>query len=145
MFKNITFWLLGAFVLLQAIQIDIPKPDYVDPKEEFKAPQEIMKMLKTSCYDCHSYETKLPWYGYLAPLSWEVRSHIVQGRRWLNFQTWGRYDEEKKQKVFKGIVKTISYSMPMPMYLSFHEEATLTRQQRDTIKKWAQSHIKEEN
>ena len=138
-------WVFGALLLLQAIQIDIPEPEAIDPKEVIQAPEEIMTMFKTSCYDCHSYETKMPWYGSIAPMSWEVRSHIKQGRAWLNFQKWGSYDEETKQKLYKGIAKSISLSMPIPMYLSLHEEAKLTRAQRNSIRKWAQSNIKEEN
>ncbi len=138
-------WLFGALLLLQAIQIDIPEPEAINPKAVIQAPEEIMSMLKTSCYDCHSYETKMPWYGSIAPISWEVRSHIKQGRGWLNFQKWETYDEEKKQKLYKGIAKSISLSMPIPMYLSLHEEAKLTRAQRNSIRKWAQSNIKEEN
>ena len=145
MFKTILMWVFGALLLLQAIQIDIPEPETIDPKEVIKAPEKIMTMFKTSCYDCHSYETKIPWYGSIAPISWEVRSHIKQGRSWLNFQKWGSYDEEKKQKLYKGIAKSISLSMPIPMYLSLHEDAKLTRVQRETIRKWAQSNIKEEN
>ena len=144
MFKTIFLWLAGALILLQAIQISIPEPESFDPKEEIKAPHEIMSMLKTSCYDCHSYQTKMPWYGNIAPISWEVKSHIKDGREWLNFQTWERYDNEKKQKLYKGIVKTINFSMPMPMYLLIHKDAKLTRDQREEIKKWAESNIKEE-
>jgi len=136
MFKTILMWVFGALLLLQAIQIDIPEPEAIDPKEEIQAPDE---------YDCHSYETKMPWYGNVAPMSWEVRSHIKQGRDWLNFQKWGSYDEEKKQKLYKGIAKSISLSMPIPMYLNLHEDAKLTRAQRNSIRKWAQSNIKEEN
>jgi len=145
MFKTILMWVFGALLLLQAIQIDIPEPETVNPNEVIQAPEGIMTMLKTSCYDCHSYETKMPWYGSIAPISWEVRSHIKQGRSWLNFQKWGSYDEEKKQKLYKGIAKSISLSMPIPMYLNLHEEAKLTRAQRNSIRKWAQSNIKEEN
>ena len=145
MFKTILMWVFGALLLLQAIQINIPEPEAIDPKEVIEVPEEIMTMFKTSCYDCHSYETKMPWYGSIAPISWEVRSHIKQGRSWLNFQKWGSYDEEKQQKLYKGIAKSISFSMPIPMYLNLHEEAKLTRVQRETIKKWAQSNIKEEN
>ena len=144
MFKIILVWLLAALLFLQLIQISIPEPESFDPKEEIKAPQKIMDMLKTSCYDCHSYETKMPWYGNIAPISWEVKSHIKNGREWLNFQTWERYDDEKKQKLYKGIVKTINFSMPMPMYLLIHKDAKLTRNQREEIKKWAESNIKEE-
>ena len=145
MFKQLLLWMGGVFVLLQAIQIDIPKPPKtIDPDKEIKAPKEIMTMLKTSCYDCHSYQTKMPWYGHISPMSLEVKSHIKEGREAVNFQEWGNYDDAKKQKVYKGITKTINFRMPMPMYLILHEEAKLTRAQRENIKQWAESHIKEE-
>ncbi|MFT7879810.1 MAG: heme-binding domain-containing protein [Sulfurimonas sp.] len=143
MLKTISLWIFGALLLLQAIQIDIPAPPTpIDKKNELKASHEVMDMLRTSCYDCHSYETKMPWYGNVAPISWEVRGHIKDGRKWLNFQEWNTYSEEKKQKIYKGIVKTINHRMPLPGYLRFHEEAKLSKAERDTIKKWAQNHIK---
>lgn len=145
MFKTILMWVFGALLLLQAIQIDIPKPESIDPKKTIQAPEEIMTMLKASCYDCHSYASKMPWYGNVAPFSWEVRGNINKGRAWMNFQKWENYDEDKKQKLYKGIAKSISLSMPIPMYLNFHEEAKLEKTQRDSIRKWAQSNVKEEN
>ena len=145
MFKHIFIWTFGTFILLQAIQINIPEPPkIIDPQKEIQVPNEIGSLLKTSCYDCHSYQTTLPWYGNVAPVSWEVRSNIKEGRGWLNFQEWGNYTEEKKQKIYKGIVKSINLRMPIPMYLKMHEEAKLTTEQRKAIKTWAENLIKEE-
>ena len=144
MLKHFLLWPLGTFILLQAIQIKIPEPPKnIDTSKEIQAPKEIMSMLKTSCYDCHSYQTKMPWYGHISPMALEVKSHIKEGRLALNFQEWGNYDEAKKQKIYKGIVKTIDFQMPMPMYLKMHEDAKLTQDQRDSIKSWAKNHIKE--
>jgi len=146
MFKQILLWTAGTFVLLQAIQIEIPEPPKeIDPRNEIKAPQEIMGMLKRSCYDCHSYETKIPWYGQISPISLEVKSHIKNGRAAVNFQEWENYDEAKKEKIYHGIVKTINFRMPMPMYLTMHEEAKLSQKEREVIKEWAKSQIEEEN
>ena len=143
MLKHIFLWSLGMFIVLQAIQIDIPNtPENIDPAKEINTPKEIASLLKTSCYACHSYQTTLPWYGNVAPVSWEVRSHIIDGRRWVNFQEWENYDEEKKQKIYKGIVKSINLRMPIPMYLKMHEEAKLTKKQRKQIKTWAGSLVK---
>lgn len=142
MIKTIVLWGTAFLLLLQTIQIEIPKPPSVNPKHEITAPQNIMKLLKNSCYDCHSYQTKMPWYGNVAPFSWSVRNHINKGRNWLNFQEWRTYSEEEKQRRYEGIISTISYSMPMPAYLKFHEEAKLTYEQRKEIKTWAQSCIK---
>jgi len=144
MFKQLFLWLTGSFILLQAIQIDIPEaPKSIDPKVELKAPTEIDTMFKTSCYDCHSYQTNIPWYGHISPLSLEVKSHIKNGRKALNFQEWENYSDERKQKIYKGIAKTINFTMPMPMYLMAHEEAKLSQKERKQIKAWAKSFIKE--
>ncbi|MDM5271654.1 heme-binding domain-containing protein [Sulfurovum sp. zt1-1] len=143
MLKILFGWVVGALLLLQFIQIDIPVPSTpIDKNNEVKVSDEIMGMLKTSCYDCHSYETKIPWYGHVFPFSMEVKSHIKKGREWLNFQEWDKYSDEKKQKIYKGIVQTIDHKMPLPMYLEMHEDAQLTQIQRDEIKNWAQSNIK---
>jgi hypothetical protein len=144
MFKQLFIWTFGTFILLQAIQIDIPNPPKnIDKSKEIVASKEIMKMLKTSCYDCHSYQTKMPWYGSIVPLAWEIKSNIKHGRTWLNFQEWNNYDNEKKQKIYKGIVKSINLRMPIPMYLKLHKDAVLSKEQRQSIKKWAKSKIEE--
>ena len=146
MLKTIFLWVFATLILLQLIQIKIPEtPINISKTVEIEAPKNMMALFKKSCYDCHSYETKIPWYGHIAPISWEVKGHIKDGRKWLNFQTWNIYDEEKKQKFYKGIVKTISYRMPIPNYLYMHEEARLSKGERDAIKLWAQSHIKNED
>ena len=145
MFKHVLIWTFGILILLQAIQINIPEiPQTIDSQKEIQAPSKIATLLKTSCYDCHSYQTTLPWYGNIAPMSWEVKSNIKQGRLWLNFQEWGNYSEEKKQKIYKGIFKSINLRMPIPMYLTLHEEAELTTKQRKAIKAWAEKSIVEE-
>ena len=145
MLKQVLLWTFGTFVLIQAIQVEIPEvPTNIDPKKEIQAPQEITSLLKTSCYDCHSYQTTLPWYGNIAPVSWEVRSHIKDGLAWVNFQEWGNYDEEKQQKIYKSIVTSINLRMPIPMYVKMHEEAKLTGKQRKMIKTWAGNLVKEE-
>ena len=144
MFKLILIWVIGTFIVLQAIQIDIPTPTEINPKNEIVAPDEIMSILKTSCYDCHSYETTIPWYGHIAPISFEVKGHIKGGRAWLNFQEWNKYDREKKQKIFKGIKKSINLRMPIPMYLKMHKEAALTQEQKMALKAWVKRESHEE-
>ena len=144
MLKQILLWTLGTLLLLQFIQISIPDiPKNIEKNEEIKAPKHIASILKTSCYDCHSYQTNLPWYGNIAPISWEVRSHIKEGRDWVNFQKFATYSKEKKEKIYKGIVKSINFRMPIPMYLKMHKDAKLTQVQRKEIKEWAKSHIKD--
>jgi len=136
-------WLLAGFVLIQFIRIEVPEPPKAGPKDEIEAPKEIMALLKRSCYDCHSNETKWPWYSEIAPVSFEVKTHVKNGRNWLNFSLWNRYDDEKKQKLYKDIARSIDWKMPTADYLWIHDDARLTPEERREIKRWAESMIRE--
>jgi hypothetical protein len=134
-------WLAGTLILLQFIKIEVPPPPKASKSDEIKAPKEVMKILKRSCYDCHSNQTKWPWYSKIAPISWEVNSHVKNGRAWLNFSIWEKYPKEKKKKLYQGIEKSITWQMPPSDYLLIHKDARLSKKQRDLIKKWAQKEL----
>ena len=141
---NILGWGLGFLLLLQFIQIDIPTPPKATAQDEIKASKEVMAILKKSCYDCHSNNTKYPWYGNIAPISWQVHSNIKNGRGWMNFSIWNKYDEKKKQKFYKGIVKSLKFKMPPAEYLLIHKDARLKPQERKLLQDWAKKYIKED-
>ena len=142
---NILGWSVGVLLLLQLIQIEIPKPPEATPADEIKAPKEVMSILKRSCYDCHSNYTRMPWYGNISPLSIGVHSNIKNGRKWLNFSIFNKYDEKKKQKIYKGIVDALNIrKMPPPEYLLFHKDARLNKKELQLLQDWASKFIKED-
>jgi len=144
-FMHLIGWTLAVFALLQLIQIDIPTPPTPKPGDAIQAPAPVMAALKKGCYDCHSNRDNIPWYGNIAPISFEVRQHVKDGRKWLNFDLWNRYDDAKKQKFYKGTVKTVtSGAMPIPLYLWKHKEARLTPAERKAIIDWAKGLTKEQ-
>lgn len=101
-------------------------------------PPEVLSLLRTSCYDCHSNATKYPWYAEIQPVGWWLNSHIQEARRDLNFSEFAGY--RLKRQVFK--LQQISdqvadEEMPLPSYLIMHSEARLTKGQRDMIVAWA--------
>eukprot|EP01029_Cantina_marsupialis_P018085 TRINITY_DN411711_c0_g1_i1.p1 TRINITY_DN411711_c0_g1~~TRINITY_DN411711_c0_g1_i1.p1 ORF type:complete len:140 (-),score=19.90 TRINITY_DN411711_c0_g1_i1:313-732(-) len=126
---------LLVFVVMQFFQIE--KTNEVTSKDlEIKAPENIMTVFKTSCYDCHSNEVKWPWYSNVAPFSWAIKRHVKNGRAWLNFSVWETYSEEEKQKKMKEIFRTVYAAMPLESYLWIHDEANLTKEQRTMIRDW---------
>jgi hypothetical protein len=141
---NIFGWSLAVLLLLQLIQIEIPTPPKATLQDEIKAPKEVMALLKKSCYDCHSNNTKFPWYSDIAPISWQVHANIKNGRAWMNFSIWNKYDEKKKQKFYKGIVEALNIKMPPAEYLLIHKDARLTPKERKLLQDWAQKFIKED-
>ena len=75
-----------------------------------------------ACFDCHSNETRWPWYSQVAPVSWLVQRDVDVGRRVLNFSEWDRpYEEasESAETVREG-------EMPPAIYLPLHAAARLT-------------------
>lgn len=64
--KRALLIIISILVFIQFFRID--KTNELTSKDlEIKAPENIMVMLKNACYDCHSNETKWPWYSNIAP------------------------------------------------------------------------------
>jgi len=135
MIKKILFIVLTVLVLLQFIPAKIENPK-TDQELEIKAPQEVMSILKRSCYDCHSNNVNIPWYAAIAPSSFMVKNHIDLGRQWLNFSTWENYTQKEKDKKLKGIFRTVYAAMPLSSYIFLHKETKLTKEEITLIRDW---------
>ncbi len=64
--KLITIIPIGIIALIQFIAIDTSNPEINannDCLNLTNAPKEIENILKHSCYDGHSNQTKYPWYS----------------------------------------------------------------------------------
>ena len=120
---------------MQAIQTEQNNPE-VTKGLEIQAPENIQTMFKNACYDCHSNQTQWPVYAKVAPFSWIISRHVKEGRKALDFTAWENYDEEKKQEKLKAIYRTVYGSMPLPSYMWLHDEAELTKEEREVIRKW---------
>ena len=133
--KRALLIILGLFVLSQFFQTDKQNPKS-DPKLEIVVPSNIKQMLKTACYDCHSNDTVWPFYSYIAPVSWTVAAHVKDGRSALNFSIWEKYSDSEKSEHLKDIYRTVYAAMPLQSYLWFHEDANLTKEERNFIRDW---------
>ncbi|MDP2274751.1 MAG: heme-binding domain-containing protein [Archangium sp.] len=125
----------GLLVLIQVVRPDQSNPPVTG---EIQAPAEVMSLLKRSCYDCHSNETKWPWYSQVAPVSWLVTKDVNDGRKHLNFSVWQGSEEGRKLKKFKEIAEEVGDGeMPMAIYLPLHPEAKLTPAETTLLVEWA--------
>lgn len=84
--KKRSILLIAPLVLFGAIQL-IPvsrtNPPTVTPMQWDS--EETKALADRACMDCHSNQTKWPWYSYVAPVSWWVADHVEEGRSKLNF------------------------------------------------------------
>ncbi len=139
MTKNpITMGLVLILILLFGIQL-IPVTMSNPPiEEEIVVSPEVKAILKRACYDCHSHETIWPGYSQVAPVSWLLAWDVREGREELNFSTWNRYGENKRNKLIKEIWEELEEGeMPPWFYLPLHPEAQLSDQDRDVVRAWA--------
>lgn len=139
-----TLLLLGIIVLIgiQFVPVDKSNPPVIS-QPQWDSPQ-TRALAERACFDCHSNETKWPWYANIAPVSWVVAHDVEEGRAALNFSEWGILksqgggessegrDEEGERESGEGvepdeIVEEVEEGkMPLPKYLLLHPEARLT-------------------
>lgn len=145
--KIILIGLVVAFVFIQFIRPPENKNDEIPPHEitaAYPVPDNIMKNLKVSCYDCHSNTTVYPFYFKIQPVAWFLSNHIAEGKRHLNFSIFTTYPLWRQHENFKDIVEQLKKDeMPLTSYTLIHRNAILTADQKLAIEDWATAQIKE--
>jgi len=139
MLKSFWFWLFIIFLAMQLFSLDVPSKLPINKAEEIQAPEEVMSLLKRSCYDCHSSEVKAPWYYNIAPVSWYTQLHVKNARNIVNFSKWESYSKEKQFKVLDKLPKSVVIRMPMLTYTYMHEETILTDKEKKLLSKWSRN------
>lgn len=123
--------LTGLLILVVAAQVvpydrdhDNP-PVTAEPAWDTSATRELARR---ACFDCHSNETRWPWYSNIAPLSWLIQRDVEEGREELNWSEWDPDSEgdESAETVIEG-------SMPPGTYSLLHPEARLSDQEIDAL------------
>jgi len=139
--KWILAGLVAGFVLLQLANPARTNPPVApghDLLTAVSAPPEIATRLRDSCYDCHSQETRWPWYSHIAPVSWLVAGDVRDGREKLNFSEWPADQPERAAKRLGRISEELGYqNMPPGKYTLLHPDARLTAAQRQALIDWA--------
>ena len=86
-------------------------------------------LAQRACFDCHSNETKWPWYTWVAPMSWLVQRDVHEGREHMNLSEWDReqkHADEAPEMVEEG-------EMPPWFYLPLHSEAKLSAEEKEQL------------
>jgi hypothetical protein len=106
-----------------------------------RLPASVLAVLEKGCRDCHSNDTRWPWYSNVAPVSWFVIDHVNQGRRQFNYSDWAQYDEDNVPRLLKDVCElTRKGAMPMSSYLWMHEDARLSERDVSILCNWTNVH-----
>jgi hypothetical protein len=116
----------GAFLLLQLVpygRTHSNPPTIAEPAWDSPRTRELAVR---ACFDCHSNQTRWPWYSKVAPLSWSVQFDVEAARSVINFSEWNR------RYALDGYAgrRTSTGMMPPSKYRIAHAEANLTPAER---------------
>jgi hypothetical protein len=111
---------IGLVVVFLAIQLVPYGRDHSNPPvtQDAAWPTAAARDLAVrACYDCHSNESRWPWYSNIAPISWLVQRDVVEGREKLNFSETNRVQEEgdeAAETIREGEMPPWFYTLPHP-------------------------------
>ena len=135
------FALLAALIIIQFIHPARNQSTVItanDISNVFPVPDSVKTILVKACYDCHSNNTRYPWYSSLQPADWWLNDHIKDGKKELNFSEFGSYKLLKQAKRLKKSAKEVDEGeMPLDSYLWIHKDAVLTPVEKKTFMTWA--------
>ncbi|HRO68864.1 MAG TPA: heme-binding domain-containing protein [Chitinophagaceae bacterium] len=143
MLKKILIFLLVVLVVIQFIhparnKAEGPQPNYIG--NAFAVPGDVKLILEKACNDCHSNNTRYPWYSYIQPVDWWLAGHVNDGKAELNFDEYTnrslRYQYHKMEEVEELVVDG---SMPLDSYTWTHGDAKLTAEEKDKLINWSKS------
>ena len=122
---------------IQFVPTDLNQSDTV-PKTDFllvnNTQENISAILQESCYDCHSNNTKYPWYNKVQPAAWFLENHIKDGKEELNFNEWDTYSNRRKNSKLKSIISQVKDDeMPLASYTLIHKDAKLSKSEKTLI------------
>jgi hypothetical protein len=136
-----------AFAAVQLLPLG-PRPNPPVQRERsfeqhLKLTPEVQAIMRKSCMDCHSNETRWPWYGRVAPVSWLLSRDVERGRKAMNLSEWsvgpGRRPEIGASYLAAACTDAKSGRMPRLPYTVVNRDAKLTPGELDTLCSWTRS------
>jgi hypothetical protein len=144
MLKKILLGLLLVVVVMQFIRpaknISTTPPGKDDFLVLLAPPPEVKKLFEIGCYDCHSNNTRYPWYAEIQPTGWWLKQHVDDGQREFNFSAFGTYTVKRQKAKLEALSDVISdRSMPLKSYTWIHRDAIFTDAQVKTLTTWLEA------
>jgi mono/diheme cytochrome c family protein len=84
-----------------------------------------LALARRACFDCHSNETRWPWYASVAPISWRIQTDVNLARKKLDFTAFDERDERMAKAAARAGETVLRGDMPPQDYIMVHSEARL--------------------
>lgn len=130
----ITLAVVGGAQLIRPSRTSEP----IDPTSDLltltKPAPGVERLIRTTCYDCHSGQPRYPWYVNITPVNWWMQHHIDEGRHHFDASAWGRYSTERRSHVAEEAMEMVSEGeMPLGSYTWTHSDARLSEADRRAL------------
>jgi len=141
--RTILMLLLVALIVIQFFRPkknihEGPQPNYIGNK--FNVPADVKSILAVACNDCHSNNTRYPWYSKIQPVAWWLNNHITDGKRGLNFDDYTSRSLRFQYHKMEDLIDVLKEGeMPLKSYTWIHKDAILKADQKKKLTDWATS------
>ena len=106
----------------------------------YSIPADVKTILAKACNDCHSNNTKYPWYSQIQPVAWWLDDHVKEGKKHFNISEFASYRLRKQYHKMEEVEETVGEDvMPLPSYTWIHKDAVLTKEEREKIIAWSKA------
>jgi cytochrome c553 len=106
-------------------------------------PAGAAEVIDRACRDCHSNDTRWPWYSNVAPMSWFLIDHVNDGRRRFNYSRWTDYDAKHQREFLKDACEEArKHDMPLPSYTWIHTASKLSDRDIRTLCDWTSAALR---
>jgi hypothetical protein len=120
---------IGAPILvLFAIQFVPYGRDHARPPAQVRVAWDSPRteeLVRRACFDCHSNETRWPWYASMAPISWRIQTDVNLARRKLDFTAFDAGNEKMAEAAGEAAETVTRGDMPPQDYVLMHPDARL--------------------
>jgi hypothetical protein len=136
---------LALAVIASVLRAQFRQPEVLpDPAYGLSAraavPAPVMSTLRQACFDCHSNETRWPWYSRLPVASWLIERDVKAGRGQLNFSQWEQYNPFDRADLLDKVCKLATAgTMPLPRYRMLHADARLSSTDIAQLCEWSRA------
>ncbi|HYC85858.1 MAG TPA: heme-binding domain-containing protein [Chryseosolibacter sp.] len=138
--KKIGLLIVILILVIQVIQPTKNRAEGLgdnDISKVLDVPDALHKTIVHKCYDCHSNNTRYPWYFNVQPIGWWLAAHVHEGKEHLNFSEWRNYSSKDAAHQLEEIEEvTEDGSMPLQEYVLLHPDSKLSEEDKNAILSW---------
>ena len=128
-----------AAVLFRGSKPTATQPNLALLESCSQVPASVRPIVNRACLDCHSNETRRPWYNRFPAASWLIQHDVGKAREHLNFSAWtGSTPHLATTNEIQEICDAVSdAAMPPWRYRLLHSDAALSEEDKNSFCDWA--------